>query len=82
MSFSAPCAINMEQPTVKFEPEQEHLMKQCREEEQQKNASQDSLQLHTVDLATGAHDFQSLSCLTDSTEHSAPVNFDMSNRVS
>lgn len=26
--------------------------------------------------------WQSLSCLTDSTEQSAPVNFDMSNRVS
>lgn len=24
---------------------------------------------------------RSLSCLTDSTDHSAPVNFDMSNRV-
>lgn len=25
--------------------------------------------------------WQSLSCLTDSTEQSAPINFDMSNRV-
>lgn len=25
---------------------------------------------------------RSLSCLTDSTDHSAPLNFDMSNRVS
>lgn len=36
----------------------------------------------TVSTADMNDGWQSLSCLTDSTEQSAPVNFDMSNRVS
>lgn len=53
-----------------------------KDEEDQKAASQESVQIQTVDLNYPPHDWQSLSCLTDSTEHSAPINFDMSNRVS
>lgn len=87
MSFSAPSAINMDQPTVKFDFEHEHLMKEHVENDNQntnevKSTSQESVQIHAVDLNSGAHEWQSLSCLTDSTEHSAPINFDMSNRVS
>lgn len=33
------------------------------------------------DSAMEDENYRSLSCLTDSTEQSAPVNFDMSNRV-
>lgn len=36
---------------------------------------------HSKDSAMGDENCRSLSVLTDSTEQSAPVNFDMSNRV-
>lgn len=78
MSFSAPSAINTDQPVVKFDPEREKLMKN--EESAEKTDSQESVQMQ--EMGGGTHDWQSLSCLTDSTEHSAPINFDMSNRVS
>lgn len=38
--------------------------------------------MHSVDLGSGQEAWRSLSCLTDSTEQSAPVHFDLSNRVS
>lgn len=85
MSFSAPSAINMDQPTVKFDSEREHLMKENdtnQTADEIKSTSRESICVHTVDLNSGAHEWQSLSCLTDSTEHSVPINFDMSNRVS
>lgn len=44
--------------------------------------SEDSVLVQSVDLGSGQEAWRSLSCLTDSTEQSAPVNFDLSNRVS
>lgn len=70
MSFSAPSAINIEQTTVKFDTEQEHLMIS---DEEQVVGSDESLK---------GHDWQSLSGLTDSTDRTVPISFDMSNRVS
>lgn len=83
MSFSAPSAINMEHSVVKFDMEHEAVIKILNdvEEDNEKQTSQESVQIQTVDLNCQTHDWQSLSCLTDSTEHSAPINFDMSNRV-
>lgn len=84
MSFSAPSAINMEHSIVKFDMEHESIIRidnDDDEDDAQKTTSQESIQLQTVDLNYPNHDWQSLSCLTDSTEHSAPINFDMSNRV-
>lgn len=78
MSFSAPSAINMEHSVVKFDTEQEYLNKNS-SDQSGVIASQDSVQIHN-EINT-SHDWQSLSCLTDSTEQSAPINFDMSNRV-
>ncbi|KAG8227373.1 hypothetical protein J437_LFUL000381 [Ladona fulva] len=43
--------------------------------------SQDSVLVQSVDLTSHQEAWRSLSCLTDSTEQSAPVNFDMSNRA-
>lgn len=44
--------------------------------------SEDSVLVQSVELGSGQEAWRSLSCLTDSTEQSAPVNFDLSNRVS
>lgn len=70
MSFSAPSAINIEQTTVKFDTEQEQLMMVSGEEHIA--GSDESLK----------GNWQSLSCLTDSTDRTVPISFDMSNRVS
>lgn len=43
--------------------------------------SEDSVLVQSVDLESGQEAWRSLSCLTDSTEQSAPVNFDLSNRA-
>lgn len=81
MSFSAPCAINTEHSTVKFDTENIPLIRrQNNSGNSEIHKSQDSIQLQ--ETCTTQHEWQSLSCLTDSTEHSAPINFDMSNRVS
>lgn len=80
MSFSAPSAINLDHSVVKFDTEVEKFHVARRQSEHQEDAqSQDSAPVH-ADSTT--HDWQSMSCLTDSTEQSAPINFDMSNRVS
>lgn len=50
--------------------------------EQDTVRSEDSVLMQSVDLGSGQEAWRSLSCLTDSTEQSAPVNFDLSNRVS
>lgn len=81
MSFSAPSAINMEHSIVKFDMEHESVIRIVNDEDDPQKTSQESIQLQTIDLNCPNHDWQSLSCLTDSTEHSAPINFDMSNRV-
>lgn len=49
---------------------------------QNHGSSQDSVLVHSMELASEQDTWRSLSCLTDSTEQSAPVNFIMSNRVS
>ncbi|KAJ8928345.1 hypothetical protein NQ314_019075 [Rhamnusium bicolor] len=80
MSFSAPSAINMEHSIVKFDTEVEKFNIAKRSSEQSgvnDSASHDSVPMH-ADSTT--HDWQSLSNLTESTEQSAPINFDMSNR--
>lgn len=79
MSFSAPSAINLEHSVVKFDTEVERFHADRRQSEhREETTSQDSVPVH-ADSTT--HDWQSLSCLTDSTEQSAPINFDMSNRA-
>lgn len=82
MSFSAPSAINLEHSVVKFEAaEQDNWQKSDQSDMySSKLMSHDSVQIHN-DINNTSHDWQSLSCLTDSTEQSAPINFDMSNRV-
>lgn len=50
--------------------------------EQDTMRSEDSVLVQSVDLGSGQEGWRSISCLTDSTEQSAPVNFDLSNRVS
>ncbi|XP_012258440.1 transmembrane protein 94 isoform X4 [Athalia rosae] len=52
-----------------------------RAREQDTMQSEDSVLVQSVDLGSGQEAWRSLSCLTDSTEQSAPVNFDMSNRA-
>lgn len=75
LSYSAPSAINLEHSVVKFETEIESLTKEsCNQLQDTENQG--------TDVNSGLHDWQSLSCLTDSTEQSVPINFDMSNRVS
>jgi hypothetical protein len=48
---------------------------------QNHEASQDSVLVHSMEFASQQDTWRSLSCLTDSTEQSAPINFIMSNRV-
>lgn len=73
----------MEFTTVKFEKEVEKFNIERKQsepnEEDIDEASQESILLQAD---SNAHEWQSLSNLTESTEHSAPINFDMSNRVS
>lgn len=72
LSCSAPGAISDEMPATKSNPNS--------------NGSIESVQFkrHRVskDSAMDDENCRSLSGFTDSTEQSAPVNFDMSNRVS
>lgn len=85
LSYSAPSAINLEHSVVKFDTEHEPLARYSDEQNQDMvnhATSQDSVHIHGVELNSTSHEWQSLSCLTDSTEQSAPINFDMSNRVS
>ncbi|PSN29814.1 hypothetical protein C0J52_24796, partial [Blattella germanica] len=85
MSFSAPSAINLDFSQVKFEDEthdwfEEPLPNKAvanQRELQNHRTSQDSVLIHSMEQDT----WRSLSCLTDSTEQSAPVNFIMSNRA-
>ncbi|KAL0840966.1 hypothetical protein ABMA28_014754 [Loxostege sticticalis] len=92
LSMSAPGAINLEHTTVKFDNEIKKArhsitthsgLKFQRGSIATSHPSADSLL--DDDDAEGADSpvdaCRSLSCLTDSTDHSAPVNFDMSNRA-
>ncbi|XP_025836473.1 transmembrane protein 94-like [Agrilus planipennis] len=88
LSYSAPSAINVEYSVVKFEEEEkESNIREIESDDPEQplqeiknTTSQDSVQIRTVDLNT-SHEWQSLSCLTDSSDQSAPINFDMSNRA-
>ncbi|CAH0398033.1 unnamed protein product [Chilo suppressalis] len=93
LSMSAPGAINLEHTTVKFDNEIKRArhsitthsgIKVQRGSIPTSQGSADSL-LEEEGEDTGAESppdaCRSLSCLTDSTDHSAPVNFDMSNRA-
>ncbi|XP_073997846.1 transmembrane protein 94-like protein l(2)k05819 isoform X2 [Rhodnius prolixus] len=51
------------------------IVKESTDNTRQGKAEEDSAE------ACSQHGWQSLSCLTDSTEQSAPINFDMSNRA-
>ncbi|CAB3253813.1 unnamed protein product [Arctia plantaginis] len=89
LSMSAPGAINLEHNTVKFDSEIKKARHSITTHTNLKrpsistsNRSADSL-LDDEENEEGspADACRSLSCLTDSTDHSAPVNFDMSNRA-
>lgn len=96
MSMSAPSAINTDFSTVKFDDEttewnntgtsqvksaMSHRDNKPSSREQDTVRSEDSVLVQSVDLGSGQEAWRSLSCLTDSTEQSAPVNFDLSNRA-
>ncbi|XP_044759855.1 transmembrane protein 94 isoform X2 [Coccinella septempunctata] len=80
ISFSAPSAINIDQ-TVKFEREVTSRRSSNQNSiNDSKNAQQQDSSALFSSINT-SHDWQSMSCLTDSTDRTAPVNFDMSNRA-
>ncbi|KAK9307442.1 hypothetical protein QLX08_002248 [Tetragonisca angustula] len=89
MSMSAPSAINTDFSTVKFDDETtewndtgtSQVKSAMSHREQDTMRSEDSVLVQSVDLGSGQEAWRSLSCLTDSTEQSAPVNFDLSNRA-
>ncbi|XP_066585135.1 endoplasmic reticulum magnesium-transporting P-type ATPase isoform X2 [Prorops nasuta] len=89
ISMSAPSAINTDFATVKFEDEHtewnnfasSQAKSAMSQREQDTVRSEDSVLVQSVDLGSGQEAWRSLSCLTDSTEQSAPVNFDLSNRA-
>ncbi|XP_076621551.1 transmembrane protein 94-like protein l(2)k05819 isoform X4 [Colletes latitarsis] len=89
MSMSAPSAINTDFSTVKFDDETtewndiglSQVKSAMSHREQDTVKSEDSVLVQSVDLGSGQEAWRSLSCLTDSTEQSAPVNFDLSNRA-
>ncbi|KAL0278648.1 UNVERIFIED_CONTAM: hypothetical protein PYX00_000409 [Menopon gallinae] len=87
MSFSAPSAINLEQSVVKFDEDTANLNWNdgatcCKSagNSRYKRSSQDSVLVQGGDL-TSLEPSRSLSCLTDSTDQSVPVNFDIWNRA-
>lgn len=87
MSLSAPSAINLDFYQVKFDAgdlkkPSEGLAQRRDTIVIEKKGSKDSMFVQSVDLTSQPDPCRSLSVLTDSTEQSAPVNFDMSNRVS
>lgn len=89
LSFSAPSAINLEHSVVKFESGggAKYHRDSIDDSGEGCDASSEEIELmqhaNATERSMSPHEhWQSLSCLTDSTEQSAPVNFDMSNRVS
>ncbi|XP_014604302.1 PREDICTED: uncharacterized protein KIAA0195 isoform X1 [Polistes canadensis] len=89
MSMSAPSAINTDMCTVRFEDEPAEwnyngpvqVKSTMSHREHNTVRSENSVLMHSVDLGSGQEAWRSLSCLTDSTEQSAPVHFDLSNRA-
>ncbi|KAJ9576719.1 hypothetical protein L9F63_025387 [Diploptera punctata] len=81
MSFSAPSAINLDFSQVKFEEETHDWFDETlpnkslinhSKEHQNHDTSQDSVIIHSMEQASQQDTWRSLSCLTDSTEQSAP----------
>ncbi|CAK1595846.1 unnamed protein product [Parnassius mnemosyne] len=95
LSMSAPGAINVEHTTVKFDNEIKKARNSITTHSGLKRSSIAASQRSTDSLLgdecegyeggegaeSPADACRSLSCLTDSTDHSVPVNFDMSNRA-
>lgn len=90
LSMSAPGAINLDHNTVKFDNEIKKARHSITTHTNLQRASITTSQPSTDSLLDDEEDNEedspvdacrSLSCLTDSTDHSAPVNFDMSNRA-
>ncbi|KAJ0177027.1 hypothetical protein K1T71_007036 [Dendrolimus kikuchii] len=94
LSQSAPGAINLDHSTVKFDNEikkARHSITTHTGLKSQRDSVTTTTAHPSADslLGDGEEDeaespvdgCRSLSCLTDSTDHSAPVNFDMSNRA-
>ncbi|XP_068632229.1 endoplasmic reticulum magnesium-transporting P-type ATPase isoform X2 [Battus philenor] len=88
LSMSAPGAINVEHTTVKFDNEIKKARHSItthsglkRGSVEASHQSTDSLLAEGEGAESPMDACRSLSCLTDSTDHSAPVNFDMSNRA-
>ncbi|XP_059059212.1 transmembrane protein 94 isoform X1 [Achroia grisella] len=88
LSLSAPGAINLEHTTVKFDNEIKKARHSITTHSGLKRGSiptshpsSDSLLDDDEGAESPVDACRSLSCLTDSTDHSAPVNFDMSNRA-
>ncbi|XP_033214958.1 transmembrane protein 94 isoform X2 [Belonocnema kinseyi] len=89
LSMSAPSAINTDFSTVRFDEDTTEWnnvgtnqpKSAMSHREQDTVRSEDSVLVQSVDLGSGQEAWRSLSCLTDSTEQSAPVNFDLSNRA-
>lgn len=78
LSSSAPCAISNQDNSFLLPNPNSSSFNSIESIEMQRKTSKDSA------LECPTHDDQcrSLSCLSDSTDQSAPVHFDMSNRVS
>ncbi|XP_060522096.1 transmembrane protein 94 isoform X2 [Cylas formicarius] len=81
VSFSAPSAINLEHSIVKFDSEVERFHLSRRQSENAADGDVGVGEAPPMRSDSVTHDWQSLSCLTDSTEQSAPINFDLSNRA-
>lgn len=75
LSSSAPCAIGDELPLQKLPLNEDSNNSFNSEQARMQRLSKDSA------MEDGNEDCRSLSGFTDSTEQSAAVNFDMSNRV-
>lgn len=80
MSLSAPSAINLDHTSASNPPDWDQSLHRdgCDDEGL---ASQDSVAMNDAAGQPNQEAWRSLSCLTDSTEQSAPINFDMSNRA-
>ncbi|XP_038211655.1 transmembrane protein 94 isoform X1 [Zerene cesonia] len=91
LSMSAPGAINLEQGTVKFDNEIKKNRHSITAQNALKHLERNSIpggRISTDSVLDGEEGTdspgdacRSLSCLTDSTDHSAPLHFDMSNRA-
>ncbi|XP_050541863.1 transmembrane protein 94 isoform X2 [Daktulosphaira vitifoliae] len=77
ISMSAPTALNMDYAQITIEQDGEKIIKPMLI---QKNSLIKNV-LETDDIDKNYEDWHSLSCMSDSTDQSVPVNFDMYNRA-